>query len=283
MQFGDVAQVKKFLGWLKQDNPQVTDRQWAETEELLVERLNQQPPPTVAIIGLAGVGKSSTINALFNAGVPVSHYEPCTRVAQPIEGDLFEYTGRNGTMIVYDMPGLGENLLADERHYEAYRQVLPTVDVVVWVIEAPSRVISPIEIALRRLRQDCGAGIIEKVVFAANKVDRIYPGEQAWIPQANMPSREQDQTIVLYTNFLRDALRHEVPSVEESVVCYSATRRYNLDILMEKIGAHAPDQRAWMLGRIAEVADFRDLVDPRMLAWIEANKRSRAGGPGGQW
>jgi uncharacterized protein len=199
-------------------------------------------------------------------------------MAQPIEGDLFEYTGRRGSIIVYDMPGLGESLVADERHYKTYCQTLPMVDVAIWVIEAPSRTISPIEIALRRLREQGGPALIDKIVFAANKIDRVHPGEQAWIKQANMPSREQEDTIGLYTRFLQDALAHEVSSVQESIVCYSATRRYNLELLMEKVGSHAPDNRAWLLGKVADVADFKELVDPRFLAWIEANRLSRDNG-----
>ncbi|MGV9822963.1 GTPase family protein [Nocardia xishanensis] len=265
-------QLQKIMSTLKLQNPHISEAQWAETEARLAERIKNVSPPTIALIGLSGVGKSSTINALFNAGAKVSHHEPCTRVAQPIVGDLYEYTGRKGNIIVYDMPGLGENLMADETHYETYSMVLPNVDVAIWVIDAPSRVISPIEVALRRLRAENGNALVDKIVFAANKIDRIDPGEEAWIRQANVPSKQQQRTIELYERFLRDALKNEVSSAEDSIVCYSAKRRYNLELLLEKVGMHAPDDRAWLLGRVADVADFREFVDPRLLGWIEANR-----------
>ncbi|MEV4026055.1 GTPase [Actinosynnema sp. NPDC050801] len=271
--FDPKKQLKKAMELLRVGNPQVTDEQWANTESSLQQKMDEAPLPTIALIGLAGVGKSSTINALFNAGAAVGHYRPCTQFAQPLEGDLFEYTGRRGSMIVYDMPGLGENLAADERHYDTYFDTLPKVDVAIWVVDAPSRTISPIEVALRRLRRMGGASLIDKIVFAANKIDRVHPGETAWLKQANIPSPEQEETIHLYTRFLEEALGAEVPRAQDSVVCYSATRRYNLELLMEKVGAHAPENRAWLLGRVADVADFTDLVDPRLLEWIKSNRR----------
>ncbi|WP_439660585.1 GTPase family protein [Lentzea sp. HUAS TT2] len=261
--------LTKAISWLRSNNPHVTEEQWAKTEEMLAKKAEEASPPTIALIGLTGVGKSSTINALFNSGVNVSHHRPCTQTAQAIEGDLYEYTSRRGTIVVYDMPGLGENLAADERHYATYCQTLPNVDVAIWVIEAPSRTISPIEVALRRLRRHCGPEVVDKIVFAANKIDRIHPGESAWIKQANMPSLEQKETTELYSNFLFESLGSEVSRPKDSIVCYSATRRYNLEVLMEQVGAHAPDDRAWLLGKVADVADFKELVDPRLLAWIQ--------------
>jgi uncharacterized protein len=68
--------IKKLMGLLRSENPHVTDEQWRETERRLAEEIDNAPPPTIAMIGLAGVGKSSTINALFNSGAPVSHYKP---------------------------------------------------------------------------------------------------------------------------------------------------------------------------------------------------------------
>ncbi|MFL6126488.1 GTPase family protein, partial [Actinophytocola sp.] len=276
--FDSRSQLKKIIGMLRANNPEVTEENWAKTEELLNQKIKDVLPPTIALIGLAGVGKSSTINALFNSGAPVSHYRPCTQFATPLEGDLFEYTGQGGSVVVYDMPGLGESLTADERHYATYCQVLPLVDVAIWVIEAPSRTISPIQVALHRLRKDGGGKLINKIVFAANKIDRVHPGEAAWIKQANIPSKDQDETIQLYSKFLADALRAEVPAAQKNIVCYSATRRYNLERLMEQVGAHAPDDRAWLFGRVAAIADFKELVDPKMLEWISKNAHRNPSG-----
>lgn len=262
------------LARLRVENPEIDDVA-AQRLEGSVERLaasqQAQQPPTVAMIGLSGVGKSSTINALFGRGdQAVSHTRPCTSVARPVSGDLYEYVGQKATIVIYDMPGLGESRAADIRHYQAYEEVLPIVDVVVWIIDSPSRVITPIESALKKLRRQFGAPLMNKFIVAANKIDRVHPED--WLQSANMPSEQQDKVIEEYSQFLSDALGGALPRKSLPVVCYSATRRYNLEDLMLRVVDHAPRNRAWLFGEAADVADFREFVDPRYLKWIKDNE-----------
>ena len=62
---------------LRRANPKASDQEIREVRQELEKRIRDAPPPSIAIVGEAGVGKSSTINALFNAGVPISHTRAC--------------------------------------------------------------------------------------------------------------------------------------------------------------------------------------------------------------
>ena len=82
-------------------------------EKQLEEKIRNERPPQIAIIGFTGVGKSSTLNALFNAGRPTSDVQACTQQASSVFGNIEPYTGSRGIVEIYDMPGLGEDIDKD--------------------------------------------------------------------------------------------------------------------------------------------------------------------------
>lgn len=95
----------------------------------------RQIPPKVAILGKAGVGKTTTVNNLFNAQYKTSHTIVGTTNAQMKEFALV--TG--GTLNIVDLPGYGRSV-ADDREYEKiYQEMLPGCDLVLLVIQADSR------------------------------------------------------------------------------------------------------------------------------------------------
>jgi len=255
----------------------MTDADASEIERQAIMLEQQQPDPVVALIGLTGVGKSSTINALFNSGLEVSHFRPCTKLPSPVTGTLAQFTGQGGDIVIYDMPGLGENRTADKEHYRAYLEVLPKADVVVWIVEAGFRAFSPIQVALSHLAKDLGPQQISRIVFAANKVDQMHPGETAWNPRSNLPADEQQRNIKAYVAYATGQIRAEIPGWHDTFVDYSATRRYNLPVLVETMGKAVAFERNWLFGRRLAVADFRELVDPRLLAYAEQMRKNQIG------
>jgi len=52
-----------------------------EMEKKLRKAVEDVEPPKIALIGFTGVGKSSTINALFNAGREISDVKACTKTS----------------------------------------------------------------------------------------------------------------------------------------------------------------------------------------------------------
>ena len=76
-------------------------------------------PFKVAIIGQSGVGKSSTLNAVFGLTLPVSDIEEgTTEIIEKI------FPMRDGfNLSIYDMPGLLQSRKRDKVYEEMYREI----------------------------------------------------------------------------------------------------------------------------------------------------------------
>jgi predicted GTPase len=212
----------------------------------------ESKPPCIALIGETGVGKTSTINALFGKGLDVSHARACTQIETEIMGE------RGQPVRVFDMPGLGEDLDADERHFETYRRVLPDVDAVVWILKADNRAMTNVQRSLGRLVKE---DILDpgKLVIALNQVDLVQPGD--WDRQINLPSPEQELTIAKRREDVLEKTRKVVTLPERHVVAYSARTFFNLDALLEALLDACDETRRWVLHDRARCADFNSLVD----------------------
>lgn len=235
----------------------------------LREEIAKVPPPKIALIGLTGVGKSSTINALFNAGQPVSHIRACTKADVKIVADASVYTGSKGDIIVYDMPGIGEDVDADKNHYETYRNVLPEVDVIVWIFEAADRVMSPVQQTLLYLKDTIGTDFAKKLVIAVNKADLIYPGESSWNHEFNVPSDEQRSQYEDLDHYIKEKIYAVLPNWSGNIEIYSATKRYRLEQLMTAIVNSMDQKKKWTLGEKADVASPMELLPQEYRDYIE--------------
>lgn len=80
-------------------------------------------------MGKTGAGKSSLCNALFQGEVtPISNTGACTR-----EALHFRLRNGNHSLMVVDLPSVGENEQRDEEYSTLYRHILPELDLVLWV------------------------------------------------------------------------------------------------------------------------------------------------------
>lgn len=236
---------------------------------LLKDAFAKEPLPKIALIGLAGVGKSSTINALFNAGQPVSHIRACTKKDVAITTDASVYTGSKGEIIVYDMPGIGEDIKADKTYYEIYKRVIPTVDVTVWIVEAGDRVIAPIQQTLLFLRDAVGPEFSKRLVIAANKADLVYPGEASWRREVNQPCEEQRRQYSDLERYLTEKILNVLPDWPGHIEIYSATKRYRLQQLMTAIIKAMEKKRKWMLNDKTDIASALDLLPPDYREYVK--------------
>lgn len=105
--------------------------------KLIQDRLRQESkvPPKVAVIGKAGVGKTTTINNLFNAQLKTSPTKVGTTEAQAKEFEL----STGGTLTVIDLPGYGRSEEEDRESNKIYQELIPSCDLVLLVIQANTR------------------------------------------------------------------------------------------------------------------------------------------------
>lgn len=250
---------------LRDANPRIPNEKLEAILREVEKRVENEPAPRIALIGEAGVGKSSTLNALFGAGQSVGHRTAETQIEAEIQVKIDTMEGSKGALIVYDMPGLGESQASQERHLATYERVLKDIDVVLWILDAQYRAVKSIQDQLSSDIRRINPEIVDRIVFALNKVDLVHPGDSAWHPLANLPSEEQNNNIKARLYDVQTKIREVAPNWKGSVMGYSAVKRYNLPQLFAEMLDAVPRKRQWMLTSRKALADFLELVDPSLL------------------
>ncbi|MGM3159238.1 GTPase family protein [Dickeya undicola] len=144
--------------------------QWAS--ERILQQINQLThyEPVIGIMGKTGAGKSSLCNALFAGEVsPVSDLAACTR--EPLR---FRLNVGERCMTLVDLPGVGESERRDAEYAAMYRQQLPHLDLVLWLIKADDRALAVDE---HFYHQVIGEAWRHKVLFVLSQADKIEPTE----------------------------------------------------------------------------------------------------------
>ncbi|MFC8366567.1 GTPase family protein [Streptomyces sp. NPDC057239] len=224
------------------------------------EALGKEGPPRLVLIGQTGVGKSTTVNALFNAGQEVGHSRATTDRAWTIP--VQEVSGSKGTLEVVDMPGLGDDIANYRRYLDLYRQVLPTADAIVWVHPAEDRTVQLVQHALADIFGP-GPELVGRLVFGLNKADEVGPHD--WNTRANLPSESQRATLREREEEFTRSIARVLPAWRGRAVCYAARRFYNLTALFKEMMYAVPEQRRWVLEQRMDLADFTALVDRKLL------------------
>lgn len=223
-------------------------------------------PPKVALVGKAGVGKTTTINNLFNVNYHISHTVAGTKAAQQED---FELTG-GGLLTVIDMPGLGEDI--DEKGYrQIYQSVLSQVDVILYIIQANARDSAVDQDIMQFIDSTTAKGQKRRIVIGLNQVDKIGPGD--WNTKFNFPSQEQEKNIERRCNDIIVKLSKETGISHNSIVYYSALKRYRLyDLLIAVI--KAAGDLGWKFP--IQPADPFELADPEVIEFVNQERAKQA-------
>lgn len=192
--------------------------QWVS--ERILQQINQLThyEPVIGIMGKTGAGKSSLCNALFVGEVsPVSDVAACTR--EPLR---FRLQVGERFMTIMDLPGVGESGVRDTEYTVLYREQLPRLDLVLWLIKADDRALATDE---HFYRQVIGEAYRHKVLFVISQSDKAEPttgGERL--------STEQKQNISR-----KICLLHEIFQPVHPVCAVSVRLQWGLQMMAERM------------------------------------------------
>lgn len=191
---------------------------WAS--EKVMQQIHQLTnyEPMIGIMGKTGAGKSSLCNALFAGEVsPVSDVAACTR--EPLR---FRLQVGERFMTIVDLPGVGESGVRDTEYTALYREQLPRLDLVMWLIKADDRALAVDE---HFYRQVIGEPYRHKVLFVISQSDKAEPtsGE-------GLLSTAQKQNISR-----KICLLHELFQPVHPVCAVSVRLQWGLKVMAERM------------------------------------------------
>jgi small GTP-binding protein len=184
--------------------------------------------PVIGIMGKTGAGKSSLCNALFQGEVtPVSDVNACTRDVL-----RFRLSRDQHSLILIDLPGVGESEQRDKEYESLYRNILPELDLILWVIKADDRAFSVDERFYKLVMTDRH----QRILFIVNQADKIEPSHE-WYVTGNAPSPHQ-----LVNIEARLASIRQLFSPHHPVCAVSARTEWNLPSMVETMMCCLPDR-----------------------------------------
>lgn len=224
--------IPELLELFKRKNINISREQTERIEQRIEEIQNYQPK--VAFFGKTGSGKSSLCNSIFGQDVAaVSDTDACTREPQEY---LLKISGTK-SIVLLDVPGVGETDNRDYEYEELYKNLLSHVDLLLWIIKADDRALAVDE----RIWKTLVAQFIESgcpVFIVINQVDKLNPVRE-WNTAESAPGPKQLELIE--EKIL--SLSHHFDCSREQVVPVSATERYNISRLVEAIVFALPNEK----------------------------------------
>ncbi|EKN4021455.1 GTPase family protein [Yersinia enterocolitica] len=192
--------------------------EWAT--ERIIQQINMitNYEPAIGIMGKTGAGKSSLCNALFVGEVsPVSDVAACTR--EPLR---FRLQVGERYMTLVDLPGVGESGVRDNEYIALYRDQLPRLDLVLWLIKADDRALVTDE---HFYQQVIGEAYRHKVLFVISQSDKAEPGSGG-----DKLSTEQKQNISR-----KICLLHELFQPVHPVCAISVRLQWGVRVMAEQM------------------------------------------------
>lgn len=230
-------------------------------------------PVNILFLGSTGVGKSSTINALFNMEkAKVGDIDPETEYIEEYQLDNIH---------IWDTPGSGDEVEKDKKHMSQIKAKLSEtlsggnalIDLAVIIIDAGQRDLKNVYDCINNIlipvmgKDEAG----RRTIIAMNKADTAMGGRH-WLRELNSP----DVTLTEYLDRKAQSVKrrlHESTGINILPLYYCAGYKegneaqlppYNLIKLLYKIIETLPLER-----RIAMV----DQINPEKEHWLFSDKK----------
>ena len=222
----------------------------------------------ILIVGGTGVGKSSTINALFDM-------EVC-KVGQNLKPETNTINAYEfGNSIVWDTPGLGDSIENDRRYKKMLTEKMTDtdehgdllIDMVLLIIDGGSRDFSSAHTLLREIiAPNLGDEGKDRLLVAINQADRVSNGRH-WDKDKNQPEKELLDRLDELAQITRERIKEET-GFDVEVIYYSAGYKenndkqnpYNLAKLLDYINRKLPSKKRIAFARAVnkEEKNFAD-------------------------
>lgn len=227
-----------------------------------IERLKNQKL-NILFAGATGVGKSSTINAIFNTGIAKVGYsvEPETSSIQKYEID---------NLILWDTPGLGDSPENDKKYAAEIANALKAknsegellIDLVVVMIDGSNRDMKTsyelIEKVIVPFISDTN-----RLIIAINQCDLALKGRY-W----NHIKNEPDEQLVYFLEQKSISVRNRIKAsinITTQPIFYSALHRYNISKLLLTMLKILPENKRFLftdsLNKKPEVWEKNDVLE----------------------
>ncbi len=238
--------IKKIQG-----NKQISKKEQEILEKKLNELKNQKI--NIMVIGGTGVGKSSTINAIFKGEVAKVGINP-----SPETMNITKFSIPESKITIWDSPGLGDGV-RDEQHKNKIIELLHKkdekenmfIDCVLVIVSASSKDLgTEYKLINEILIPNLGKNPNERIIVAINKADEAI-SERYWDTGKNQPSQEQKTFLKEKVIDIQNRI-YESTNVDIKPMYYKAGYRderekdpsYNIDDLMMFILKHIPRKKA---------------------------------------
>jgi len=205
-----------------------------------VASIRPEPMLTVVFFGKTGVGKSSTLNALFGLELATDPAVACTSEPQVTVLDPEEDPGLPDEPVrVVDMPGIAESLRAEDLYQPYYEKWIPQADSLVWVTQADTRAYKRDQLYLMKLLPLLRPSL--QFVVALNRVDDlgVEEGDESFNTTLGRPSAAQlavlPEKISDVYGVFKEILGDAVPFDKSHVVPYTALHGWGLEQLKRTI------------------------------------------------
>lgn len=211
--------------------------------EGVIEKQNavvyKEDVPTVVIAGKRGCGKSTTLNKLWNLGLPTNKAVACTKYPM-----VLSVTGVNKgvpyTFNVVDLPGIAESLDADVDYMPFYEKYIEKANLLICLSQADTRAYKQDEMFYKDLIKSKILTPKTSVILGINQVDLLFKSidnlngidlNTISITHPLIVAKVHDYFDNVYAKIFEGTI-----NVSKNDVCvFSAYKDWNLDNLQQMI------------------------------------------------